>query len=315
VRIHGELEHREQICAPSRVTSPNPCQCLALRTARGAVPLGLRCVSLRRAWLCKWPLVQVLRMDPDAGAPALAQAPASHGEWVNPYDPASAARLAVDGGGAPEQLAAPASDDVEPASEQHEGEEEEEEEETGVIGHDGGAPQPQAAREGARRASAFGATAAPDAPARRKAPASNSRCHSITYDMLAAHFHLSVVDAALRLGVSRTTLKTVCRQHGIKRWPKRALVKMDVRDPEAIMRTALSLQPYPWQGPQQKQQGTPGAKPGVKAPKKHKVSPGLQRPAAPRDGALQAPRGGGLMDAVHQGAVFLVATRACPWMR
>ena len=267
----------------------------------------------------------MLTMDPAGFRTALAQAPASHGEWIDPYDPAAAARVVI--GAPPLARVAATNSDVEPTSEQDDEQEQEEEE---YVGHDGGGPQPQAAREGARLAfagagggaqGAFGAVTAPGPPARRKAPAPNSRCHSITYDMLAAHFHLSVVDAALRLGVSRTTLKTVCRQQGIKRWPKRALVKMDVRDPEAIMRTALSLEPYPWQHPQQQQEqeATPVPKvAAVKAPKKHKLPHGsaaLQRPAAPRDGALHAPRSGGLMDAVHQGAVLLVATRACPWMR
>ena len=218
-------------------------------------------------------------------------------------------------------------EDVEPHSDDQDDEQAQAQEQgEAYVQPGGGAPEQVQASPlgpGVARLTAA-AAAAPDPTPRKKSGhvPHNSRCHTITYDMLAAHFHLSVVEAAVRLGVSRTTLKTVCRQHGIKRWPKRALVKMELRDPDAIMRTALSLQPYPWQQQQDQAVGGEATKPAVKKKKKKVVEqqpggPGpkdLARPAA-RETGLQAPRRGGLMDAIHQGSALLVTTRACPWMR
>lgn len=42
---------------------------------------------------------------------------------------------------------------------------------------------------------------------------------------LVSHFGYSLIEAAERLGVSRTTLKRACRRYGIARWPRRALLK------------------------------------------------------------------------------------------
>ena len=46
---------------------------------------------------------------------------------------------------------------------------------------------------------------------------------SIPYDVLKSYFGHNLVSAAKALGVCRTTLKRVCRSHGITRWPKRSL--------------------------------------------------------------------------------------------
>eukprot|EP00793_Prasinoderma_coloniale_P001507 PRCOL_00003311-RA len=49
----------------------------------------------------------------------------------------------------------------------------------------------------------------------------------ITLPMLQAHFNMTLKDAAAALGLCTTTLKRVCRSHGISRWPCRKLKKMN----------------------------------------------------------------------------------------
>jgi hypothetical protein len=46
---------------------------------------------------------------------------------------------------------------------------------------------------------------------------------AITLDDLAPHFHVSLRDAATRMGISVTTLKRACRRLGLHRWPRREL--------------------------------------------------------------------------------------------
>jgi hypothetical protein len=43
----------------------------------------------------------------------------------------------------------------------------------------------------------------------------------ITLEMLQAHFHLPLVEAARAFNICITRLKKICRNHGIKRWPCR----------------------------------------------------------------------------------------------
>ncbi|KAJ7514834.1 hypothetical protein O6H91_23G061700 [Diphasiastrum complanatum] len=51
--------------------------------------------------------------------------------------------------------------------------------------------------------------------------------HHLRLSNLSAYFHLSVVEAAKKLGVSQTTLKKACRKFGLKRWPGRKVRSLE----------------------------------------------------------------------------------------
>ncbi|KAI5075083.1 hypothetical protein GOP47_0009159 [Adiantum capillus-veneris] len=51
--------------------------------------------------------------------------------------------------------------------------------------------------------------------------------HRLKMSELSTYFHLSVVDAAKKLGVSQTTLKKACRNFGLKRWPGRKVRSLE----------------------------------------------------------------------------------------
>ncbi|EFJ23355.1 hypothetical protein SELMODRAFT_103796, partial [Selaginella moellendorffii] len=52
--------------------------------------------------------------------------------------------------------------------------------------------------------------------------------HHLILSDLSAYFHLSIVDAAKKLGVSQTTLKKACRKFGLKRWPGRKVDQLEL---------------------------------------------------------------------------------------
>lgn len=100
-----------------------------------------------------------------------------------------------------------------------------------VLGTAGARPSIAGASHGAAGVSASAKLTASEKTAGTQSTRSGGKrkveSKGVTVQMLQAHFCMSLKDAAASLGLCTTTLKRVCRSHGISRWPCRKLKKMN----------------------------------------------------------------------------------------
>ena len=63
----------------------------------------------------------------------------------------------------------------------------------------------------------------------------------ITFNELSQHFHLPEKQVALEMGISLTSLKKVCRAHGLTRWPYRKLRSLHKTMEKSKQKTSLTV--------------------------------------------------------------------------
>ncbi|GBF98869.1 hypothetical protein Rsub_11473 [Raphidocelis subcapitata] len=110
-------------------------------------------------------------------------------------------------------------------------------------GDDAGGAGPAAPRSASADAAARVAAAAVAAAAAQPLGAGRR----LTYEDLQSQFGVGLKEAAVNLGICATTLKRACRRHGITRWPRRQIAKLNRAlaqagysgsEPGAVERTA-----------------------------------------------------------------------------
>uniref|UniRef100_A0A6S8MYT5 RWP-RK domain-containing protein n=1 Tax=Dunaliella tertiolecta TaxID=3047 RepID=A0A6S8MYT5_DUNTE len=113
----------------------------------------------------------------------------------------------------------------------------------------------------------------------------------LRFEDLQAQFGLGLKEAASNLGICATTLKRACRRHGVRRWPRRqiaklnkALTQMGGLPPKALAQSAASVQQskQPTQSPMPTRLPTPSAFPDPRIPSPHLASSFPPQPPIPQ---------------------------------